>query len=127
VSLSAREELASCWFVREKIMRLGWTLALCVVAGGLGSGCMVAPVVPPIGIVYTGMTAPLDTDLAATELGSKQGKSQSTTILFLVAWGDASTAAAARSASITKIRHADYEYTNVLGIYQSYTTVIYGD
>jgi hypothetical protein len=88
---------------------------------------MVAPVVPPIGIIYTGMSAPLDTDLMTTELGAKQGRSSSSDILFLVAWGDASTAAAARSAGITKIRHADYEYTNVLGIYQSYTTVIYGD
>jgi len=28
---------------------------------------------------------------------------------------------------ITKIRHADYEYTNVLLIFQRYTTVVYGD
>src|SRR5262249_445930 len=103
------------WSGREN-MRFGWILPASVPAGAFGSGCMVAPVVPPIGIVYTGMTVPLDTDLTSTELGTKQGKSHSTNILFLVAWGDASTASAARAGGITKIRHADYEYTNVLGI-----------
>lgn len=102
-------------------------LVVAILASALLSGCMVAPVVPPLGIVYSGITAPLDTEVHDSEFGSKTGTSQSISILALVAWGNASTAAAARSAGITKIRHADYEYTNVLGIYQSYTTVIYGD
>jgi hypothetical protein len=34
---------------------------------------MVAPVVPPIGIIYTGMSAPLDTDLMTHRAGREAG------------------------------------------------------
>jgi hypothetical protein len=57
----------------------------------------------------------------------KVGKSSTTSILFLFAWGDASVAAAARDGGITTIRHADYEYLNVIGLYTSFTTVVRGD
>ncbi|MFO0982547.1 MAG: TRL-like family protein [Planctomycetota bacterium] len=83
--------------------------------------------VPPQGIVYSGISAPLDTDLNQTDLGNKRGASSSTAILGLVAWGDASASTAARAGGIGRIKHADYQYTNVLGIYQSFTTVVYGD
>ena len=69
----------------------------------------------------------LDYDLMDTKLGAKTGTSTATTILGLVSTGDASAAAAARAGNITTIRHADYQFTSVLGIYQKFTTVVYGD
>ena len=92
------------------------------------SGCLVAPVVPPIGFLFNNTGAPLDVDFDETQLGSKVGKASTTTVLWLFAWGDASTAAAARDGGITTIRHADYEFLLVfLGLYSSYTTVVRGD
>ena len=91
------------------------------------SGCIQAPLVPPTGSVYSGFIVPLDLDFENTDLGSKTGKSESTSILGLVAWGDASSAAAARNGGISNLKHADYEYFHVLGVYQRYRTVVYGD
>jgi hypothetical protein len=69
----------------------------------------------------------MDVDFEDTQLGSKVGKSSTTSILGLFAWGDASIAAAARDGGITRVRHADYEFLNVIGIYMSFTTVVRGD
>jgi hypothetical protein len=49
-------------------------------------------------------------------------------ILWLVAWGDASYAAAAANGGITTLRHADQEVFNVLfGLYTRWRVVVYGD
>jgi hypothetical protein len=93
----------------------------------LMAGCYTAPVIPALAGVYTNTKAPMDIDYDETQLGSKTGKASTTTILGLVAWGDASAAAAAADGGITTIRHADYEFLNVLFIYQSFTTVVRGD
>lgn len=89
-------------------------------------GCMVAPVVPPSGGVYNNITAPLDVDVESTKMYSKRGESSSISILSLVAVGDAGIAAAAKNGGITIVEHADYNYFNILGIYQKYTTIVYG-
>ena len=91
-------------------------------------GCMVAPVVPPTALVYTGFEAPLDVDFEdQTELGSKKGEASTMNILGLVSWGDASSANAARDGNLQTIRHADYRFLSVLGIFSRYTTIVYGD
>ncbi len=80
------------------------------------------------GCVYTNITAPLDTDLDATELGSKVGRSEAQSVLGLVAWGDAGTQAAANEGGITTLRHADREVFSILGVvYVRSRTVVYGD
>ena len=86
-----------------------------------------APVVPPSGFLYSSVKAPIDIDSEETQLGTKQGRSTSSTVLGLVAWGDASTRAAAEAGGVTTIRHVDYEYTNILSVYATFTTVVYGD
>jgi hypothetical protein len=93
----------------------------------LGAGCLIAPVVPPPGIVFTNNKAPLDLDYQKTDVGSKVGKASTKSILGLFAWGDASTLAAMRDGGITEVKHADYEYLNVIGIYQAFTVVVRGD
>jgi hypothetical protein len=107
---------------------LGLGLCVCLAAAlTVQTGCLIAPVVPPVGGVFNNTRAPMDIGFEETQLGSKVGKSSTTSILFLFAWGDASVAAAARDGGITTIRHADYEYLNVIGLYTSFTTVVRGD
>jgi len=98
-------------------MRTRIVLALSTLALALGPSC-----------IYTGIRAPLDTDLDQTRLGTKEGRSSLHSILWLVSWGDAGTRAAAEQGGITTIRHADLEILNVLlGLYVRQTTVLYGD
>lgn len=96
-----------------------------LLAGCAGMGR--APVMPPQGIGFTDYTAPLDIDLDKTALGTKRGEASSSSILGLIATGDASIQAAARNGQINTINHADYRLLSILGLYTKYTTVVYGD
>lgn len=102
-------------------------LSLALVAGLGLNACIVAPVVPPIGIAFTEINAPLDVDFDQTKITTRSGMSESMSILGLVALGDASAKAAADNGTLKQIHHADYEYFNVLGVYQRYRTVVYGE
>jgi len=87
-------------------------------------GCMIVTS-PAMGNLYTDVKAPLS---ATSNTGySKVGKASCQSILGLIATGDASIEAAAKSQGITKIHHVDYESKNILGIVGSYTVVVYGD
>ena len=80
------------------------------------------------GCLYTNVTAPLDRDLDATQLGSKVGRSQTQSVLGLFAWGNGGTQAAAKNGGITTLNHADVEFFSILGIlYSRQRTVVYGD
>ena len=80
------------------------------------------------GCVYTHVLTPYDINLDKTVLGQKQGQASNQSVLWLVAWGDASTAAAARAGSITTVNHMDREFLNIFfGFYTKTTTIVYGD
>jgi hypothetical protein len=77
---------------------------------------------------YSHVQRPLDTDYDSTSLGSKVGRAHIQSALWLFAWGDAGSKAAAAEGGITVIRHADTETTIILfGLYSKITTVVYGD
>ena len=78
-----------------KIIRKGATVAL-LLGTLLVSGCM-----------YTNIQRPLGTEYHQTELGTKTGEASSYSVLWLFAWGDAGTKAAAEEGKLTVIRHAD--------------------
>jgi len=79
------------------------------------------------GCVYTHIKVPLDTNLQDTDLGDKIGKSQHQGVLWMVAWGDAGTQAAAKNGGITTLKHFDREIMTVLfGLYYRETTIVYG-
>jgi hypothetical protein len=88
------------------------------------TGCAIAPVIPPRGIIFNDQQAPM---FSGNATGSKEGRSSTYTILFLVGWGDASIDTAAKEGKITQIRQLDYELFNVFGIYQCFTTVVRGE
>ena len=103
---------------RRIIMRLiPGTICAVLLAASLSAGC-----------AYTNIRRPLGQEFDKTELGTKEGQSHARSVLWLVAWGDAGTKAAAENGGIKIIRHADTEvYSILLGLYTRLTTVVYGD
>ena len=82
-----------------------------------GSGCL-----------YTDIQMPMDKDFDKTELGVKEGRASSHTVLYLVSWGDSGSKAAANDGKVKVIRHADRQVFSILfGLYTKITTVAYGD
>jgi len=88
------------------------------------TGC-IAVATPAVGVAYTDVkwSGPVTSNAAAT----KTGKAEASTIMGLVATGDASVEAAAKNGGITKIHHVDYHTTNILGVYGKIITTVYGE
>lgn len=107
-------------------MKLAGFAILAVVVLTLCS-CYSAPVMPPGGMIYSEIAAPLDVDANNTDMGGKTGWAETMSILGLVAMGDCSVEAAAKQGGIKTVKHLDYKYMNVLGIYQKFTVVAKGD
>lgn len=57
----------------------------------------------------------------------KSGTSKATTILGWVGTGDASINAAAKAGGISRIGYVDYQSTNILGIFGTTETIVYGE
>ena len=90
--------------------------------------CLMILMLVSTGCVYMKVQRPHDKNYERTELGEKIGKSELKSLLWLFAWGDAGTKAAADNGGITVIKHADVEYyVLLLGLYTRITTVVYGD
>lgn len=92
-----------------------------------------APVIPPPGWIYTSYRAPLDTRYSGSAFGTQKGVATVhylslpfTYRLLSVSWGDGSMAAAAKDGRIQTVQAADYEFTQVLGIYSQMTSIVYG-
>ena len=80
---------------------------------------------PLTGVLYTNVKAPM---LATDNGGSnKAGSAKASSILGIIATGDASISAAAKAAGITKIHHVDEHSTSILGIYAKYEITVYGE
>lgn len=80
------------------------------------------------GCAYMNVKVPLDTDLNQTVLGQKTGKASAQSVLWLFAWGDAGTKAAAENGGITTINHMDEQIKMYLfGLYTKKTVIVYGD
>lgn len=80
------------------------------------------------GCVYMNIQRPLDSDFDRTEVGLKEGRAEFHSVLWLFAWGNGGTKAAAENGGIKVIRHADTRVLSVLfGLYTRVTTIVYGD
>ena len=105
-------------------MRTAMAIAASLLLALGALGCMGAPIVPPLGIAYTSIDAPIT---LRGDFGSKRGESSVTAYFGLVSTGDASVRAAARNGGISDVKHVDYEFNNLFFFYQRYTTVVFGD
>ncbi|AKU99063.1 hypothetical protein AKJ09_05727 [Labilithrix luteola] len=90
----------------------------------LSSGCAMAAS-PVTGFVYNGSQA--HQSATGNPLGAKRGESCSSSILGIVATGDASAQAAAAAGGITKVSLVDTEVSSILGVYAKYCTVVHGE
>lgn len=79
----------------------------------------------PTGMLYTGDTLPVTATMGAT--GMKTGQACATSILALVATGDASIATAKANGGISTVSSVDWNVSNILGIYGEYCTVVHGN
>ncbi len=80
------------------------------------------------GCAYVNVKAPLDTDLSSTSFGTKTGSASTHSILWLVAWGDAGTKAAADDGGLSVVNHMDIQIQSYLfGLYSKKTVIVYGD
>ena len=87
--------------------------------------CVLAAVLN--GCLYTNIKYPLDENLDRTELGTKTGSAYMQSVLWLFAWGDASTKAAATNGELNVINHLDIEQQiYFFGIYSKTTVIAYG-
>ena len=92
------------------------------------TGCGAYTTSPALGLLYTDVKGPLTaTGNASTGAKMLKGEATATSILGLIAQGDASIETAAKSAGITKIHHVDYRSENVLGLYAKFTVIVYGE
>lgn len=105
--------------LRTSVVVLGLLAATCL------SGCLSAPFQPPSGMVAL-TKAPLSTE-GKWDVGSKSGEAFSFSVLGLYASGDCSISAAARNGGLKKIHYVDYEYFNVIGIWQKATVIAHGE
>ncbi len=81
----------------------------------------------PVGVIYTEVQLPNSAVTQDDVAYTKVGIAKATSVLGLVAMGDASQRAAIRNGKISKIKYVDYSARNILGIYGEYTTTVYGD
>ena len=105
--------------MKKGAISLGILLSLALLLSGCAS-------VLPTGLIYTEVKAPIavgNEGFAYTKVGT----AKVTSVLGLVATGDASIKAAMANGKITKVKYVDYDAKNVLGIYGEYTTTVYGD
>jgi len=104
-----------------------------LILGATGCGLFRAPVIPPQGILFSQVTAPLSLDFDETPVCAKHGEATSrffheplfTQLEF--AWDKALLADAARNGGLSKVYYADYTHTNILGIYSTFTVRAYGE
>ncbi len=81
---------------------------------------------PVFGGLYTGVSGPV-TATPASGQATKMGTGKATSILGLIATGDASINSAAQAAGITTIHHVDFRATSILGLFASYEVIVYGE
>lgn len=91
----------------------------------LTSSCAMISTPAGVGVLYTSVTS--GDAVTSNNIGKKAGQSSASNILGLVATGDASITAAAKNAGIKKISHVDSKKTSILGIFGTYTTIVYGE
>lgn len=80
---------------------------------------------PVTGVLYTDVDYPVTA--TAAEQGSKTGEASATSILGIIATGNASVVEAAKNGGITKVKTVDVKATNIIGLYAKYTVVVTGE
>jgi len=115
-------------------MRATIGLAVLLTALVLCGGCFGwrAPVVPPVGLIYTHYRAPLTADATDFTISGRGGMAHTMTVrepLLTgqgVAWAEAAVREAAQEGGLHSVDYADYEVYSILGVYSRFTVRVYG-
>lgn len=99
-------------------------IILVLIAAIALSGCALT-MTPATGFVYSDIKGPYHA--TSNTLYTKCGTSEATSILGIVALGDASIDTAMKNGRITRIHHVDYHTKNILSLYSVLTVYVYGD
>lgn len=105
--------------LKKVALSAGLTVALtgCAMANGGNGGAT--------GFVYTAYK--MGGNIGSGTGGSKTGQACATSILGVVAMGDATVAAAKTAGGITSVSHIDHDNFGVLGFYAKTCTIVVGD
>jgi hypothetical protein len=96
---------------------------LCLIP--LLGGCGYTFVGHPAGYLFSSVQAPL---AGGGPVGAKKGESCASSILGLIATGDASVDSAARNGGISQVGTVSYKYTSILGaLYVQVCAVVTGN
>lgn len=79
----------------------------------------------PRGSLYTDVGLPVNA--TSNGQGSKVGTASATSILGLIATGDATIEAAKQNGNISEVTHVDWDAHSILGIIGTYTVTVYGN
>jgi hypothetical protein len=106
---------------------IGAVLASLLVSGCAGMNMLNTS--PATGFIYMDYKAPMPAStVGMTASGSaKVGEASASSILGWVGTGDCSIEAAMKAGGITKVHHVDYHATRILGLFATYTTIVYGE
>ena len=98
-----------------------------------------AAVLPPLGLLWSRVKAPLFSG-APENVGPRKGEATVNQIAIpplpvpgmatgipLVSWGDASRASAAQDGNIETVSHMDFELTTLLLFYRRFKVIAYGE
>jgi len=117
-------------------MKTALALIVSVVAV-CASGCASysSPLIPPPGILYCHIKAPLMLNRPTGMLSPSDKRGESATHYLWIplhrditfAWAESAVGEAAREGGITQVKHVDYEYMGVLLVYGRYKVIVYGD
>lgn len=99
-------------------------LAIAAFAATMLSGCATVQT-PLFGGLFTSVKAPVDSENVAPV--NKAGKACATSILGLIALGDASIEKAKRDSGIANVATVDTSATSFLTLYGRYCTIITGN
>lgn len=113
------------------------TISIILLALALSMGCgrFRAPVIPPQGLLFSSVKAPVSINFDNTPAGRQLSRvSQSSTYYFRdfiitgmdFSWGSVGINEIARKGGLSQVYFADYEYLNILGIYAQFTINVYG-
>ena len=79
-------------------------------------------------ILFSGCAVTLPVSATSNPMGKKVGTSSGTGYFGILMFGvDASIRSAAKNGGITKISSVDFKSSNILGIVQTYETIVTGD
>ncbi len=86
------------------------------------AGCIAATA------LFSSCSITMPVNATSNPVGSKVGRAKGMVFLHALAFGaDASIKTAAKNGGITKISTVDIKYSDVLGIVQSYETIVTGE